>query len=91
MTTDALQAFPSGDAFSVYPFQEKAVASIRSKVFYEGLQDRMMLKLAEAKIGKEKTKALVNKIANQNINFKKYPPDEKYFNALREAIINVLK
>ena len=49
-----------------------------------------MIKVAESKIEKEKTKELVNKIANQNINFKKYPHDEKYFDTLKEAIIKVL-
>lgn len=88
--TDAKQAFPSGDAFSVYPGKEEAFESIRSVVFYEGLQDRMMLKLLETKIGKEKTKELVNNIVGDKITFEKYPHNDEFFSILKEKIIEML-
>lgn len=90
-TTDANQAFPSGDAFSVYPGEEGAIESIRSVVFFEGLQDRMMLKLLENKIGKEKTKSMVNNLFGEVITFKNYPHDDNFFNILRNKIIEELK
>lgn len=67
--TDSLQAFPSGDAFSVYPYENGAIESLRSVVFYEGLQDRMLLKALEAKIGKEKTREAVLAVTKKPVPF----------------------
>ncbi len=89
-TTDAKQAFPSGDAFSVYPGKDGAIESIRSVVFYEGLQDRVMLKLLENKIGKEKTKQLVNSLVKNTITFEDYPHEDNFFDRLKEKIIKQL-
>ncbi|MBR2001281.1 MAG: DUF4091 domain-containing protein, partial [Firmicutes bacterium] len=38
-TTSKDLAFPSGDAFSVYPGENGPILSTRALVFYEGLQD----------------------------------------------------
>ncbi len=89
--TDAKQAFPSGDPFSVYPGNKGAIESIRSVVFYEGLQDRMMLKLLETKIGKEQTKQLVNNLAKDKITFENYPHEDVFFNILKENIIEKME
>ncbi len=87
MTTDAKQAFPSGDAFCVYPGENEVYESIRSVVFYEGLQDRMLLKLLENKIGKEETKKFVNNMFNLTITFKEYPHEKEFFDYLKDKII----
>ena len=67
--TDSIHAFPSGDPFSVYPYENGAIESLRTVVFYEGLQDRMLLKALEAKIGKEAVKAMVTEVAGREITF----------------------
>lgn len=90
-TTDAKQAYPSGDSFIVYPYIDGPIESIRSKVFYEGLQDRMMLKLLEDKIGKEKTKNIVEELANKKITFKDYPHNEEFLLELKDKVLNELK
>ncbi len=90
MTTDAKQAFPSGDSFCVYPGENEVYESIRSVVFYEGLQDRMLLKLLENKIGKEEAKKLVNSLFNTNITFKEYPHTKEFFTLLKDEIIDRL-
>lgn len=53
--TDADSAFPSGDAFSVYPGKDGAIESVRSVVFYEGLQDMRAMKSLSDLIGKDNT------------------------------------
>ena len=67
--TDSMYAFPSGDPFSVYPYENGAIESLRCAVFYEGLQDRMLLKALEEKIGKEKVRNMVTEIAGNEVPF----------------------
>ena len=69
-TTDAVHTFPSGDAFSVYPYENGSIESLRAVVFYQGLQDRMLLKALEAKLGEETVRAMVREIAGKEITFK---------------------
>ena len=68
-TTDAVHTFPSGDAFSVYPYENGSIESLRAVVFYQGLQDRMLLKALEARLGKEAVTAMVRQIAGKEITF----------------------
>ena len=67
--TDGVHAWPAGDPFSVYPYENGAIESLRTVVFYEGLQDRMLLKALEAKIGGEAVKAMVREIAGCQVTF----------------------
>lgn len=53
LVTDAMGAFPGGDAFSVYPGETGPVQSLRMKVFHHGLQDLRALELAETLTGKD--------------------------------------
>lgn len=91
VTTDGIRAYPSGDPFCVYPGKDEVLESIRSVVFYEGLQDRSMLKLLEDKIGKKKTKEFVNELAGETITFKSYPHTKEFIYLLKEKIIEELK
>ena len=68
--TDGIHGWQSGDPFSVYPYENGAIESLRTVVFYEGLQDRMILKALEKKLGAEKTKALVREWAGCDVNFR---------------------
>lgn len=88
--TDAGGAFPSGDAFSVYPYKDGAMPSLRLKVFKEALDDVSLLYMLEEKIGKEQTVALLEEVAKQEITFKKYPLREEFFASLRKKIISKL-
>ncbi len=67
--TDGIHAWPSGDPFSVYPYENGAIESIRAVVFYQGLQDRMLLKALESKIGKAGVKAMVTELAGCEVTF----------------------
>ena len=88
LTTDAVNAFPSGDSFSVYPGEDQVVESIRLKVFHEALQDLRAFRLAESKLGKEKILAVLES-GIEPITFSRYPREEEYILNTRECI-NVL-
>lgn len=89
--TDAGKGFPSGDAFSVYPYKNGVIPSLRFRVFKQALCDISLLKLLERKIGKESTVALIDRVANMDMTFKKYPKDEEFFTELYKEIINELE
>ncbi|MBP5303296.1 MAG: DUF4091 domain-containing protein [Clostridia bacterium] len=73
--TDAMNAFQSGDAFSVYPGRNgEAVSSLRQVVFNEALQDMRALKLLETVMPKG---AIISKMDQATeagvLTFKDYP------------------
>lgn len=82
--TDAEEAFPSGDAFSVYPGAEGPLESLRSVVFYESLQDIRACQLLERHIGREAVLALINQ--DGEIKFNVYPSTDEGILAIRQRI-----
>jgi hypothetical protein len=89
--TDAGAAFPSGDAFSVYPIENGASPSLRQKVFSNALEDIRLLMLLEQKIGRPNTLALLEQVAGMEITFTEYPHNEEFFEVLYDAIFEALK
>ena len=89
--TDAGGAFPSGDAFSVYPYRGSVIPSIRLKVFKEALDDVALLYTLEKKIGRENVTSLIEKVMGQKITFKSYPIDETVFEKLQGEALRILK
>lgn len=71
--TDSGCAFPSGDAFVVYPGEDGPLDSIRWEVFREGLQDLRALELLGSLRGKEATVALLEAEMKERLTFSKYP------------------
>ncbi|MBQ3141770.1 MAG: DUF4091 domain-containing protein [Clostridia bacterium] len=59
VTTDAGMAFPSGDAFVVYPGEDGPLESLRERVFAQGLDDLRSLRTLERLKGREYTLALL--------------------------------
>jgi hypothetical protein len=88
--TDADLAFPSGDAFSVYPIENGVTPSLRQKVFSNGLEDVRLLMLLEQRIGREATLELLARVAGMEITFTEYPHDELFFKKLYDAIFETL-
>ena len=83
--TDADGAFPSGDAFTVYPGENGALESVRSEVFFEALQDMRAMSLLAQKIGKETAVSLIeNKFGK--ITFTQYPRGFRNMLMLRKNI-----
>jgi hypothetical protein len=90
--SDAGKAFPSGDAYVVYPGDNGIpLNSLRLKVFYDALQDMRALQLLESLIGREKTLALVESGIPEPISFKTYPHSEDWQLEKREQINAVIK
>lgn len=85
--TDAGGAFPSGDAFCVYPGPDgQALASLRLKVFYEGLQDLRALRLLESLCGREKTLAVLGEGLAEPLTFTRYPASGEWLIGTRQRI-----
>lgn len=58
--TDAGLAFPSGDAFSVYPGADgEPVESLRAAVFYQGLCDMSAFDFAAEKLGRDEVLGII--------------------------------
>lgn len=88
-TTDAGGAFPSGDAFSVYPSEKgTALPSLRQFVFMEALQDLRAFNFLESLCGKEIVMNLIEE--SGKITFKKYPKTADYILSLREKVNSLI-
>lgn len=90
--TDAGGGFPSGDSFIVYPSDDgNALESLRLKVFYDGFQDMMALKLLESKIGREKVIEFIDKDLFKPLTFMEYPHETEWLLETREKINQMIK
>ena len=88
--TDAGKAFPSGDAFVVYPGENgQPLNSLRLKVFYDGLQDFAAMRLLESLVGREKALEII--VRDDEFSFLKYPHGSSYLIDLRERINQAIK
>jgi hypothetical protein len=84
--TDAGYAFPSGDAFVVYPGENGPLESLRLEVFYEALQDLRALKLLEEMIGRDAVIDIIEEGLDNPITFSQYPTDYEWILKKREQI-----
>lgn len=90
LVTDAEGTFPSGDSFMIYPYNDSAIESIRSVVFYEALQDMRAMQLLESLIGRDKLTAELEKKFGV-ITFEDYPRGEDKMIELREFVNNMIE
>jgi len=88
--TDGIHAWPSGDPFTVYPYENGAIESMRAVVFYEGLQDRMLLKTLEEKLGAQAVKAMVEELAGCQVTFTECL-DANRLTAIHEKALELLE
>jgi hypothetical protein len=88
--TDAGKAFPSGDAFIVYPGEDGPLESIRSEVFFEALQDLRALTLLEGKNGRKAVLQLLEEGLDSPITFSEYPKNAEWLLQKREQINRLL-
>jgi hypothetical protein len=91
VTTDADHAFPSGDAFLVYPGADGPLDSIRHEALADGMQDYQLLQLAEEVCGREELLRLLHKGLDYRITIKNYPLKPEWFRDLHLRIFNVLE
>ena len=90
-TTDAKNAFPSGDAFSVYPGENEVIESLRLKVFKDALQDMRALRLLEKYMTHDEIVAMIEEYTNCDLQFYNYPKGEAVMLGLREKINSLIK
>lgn len=87
--TDADCAFPSGDSFLVYPYDNGAIMSVRGEVIFESLQDMRAMQLLESLVGREK---IIKKLDKKfgDIKFRFYPRGTEATLAIRETINDMI-
>lgn len=86
--TDADSAFPSGDAFTVYPYKNGAIESVRSEVFYEALQDIRAMKLLSDLLEKDKAVSILENEFGK-ITFTEFPRNTADIIKMRELINSI--
>ncbi len=86
ITTSADREFPSGDAFSVYPWHDMPLPSIRAIVFYAALQDIEICRTLEKLDGKNNVMNLIG-----DISFSVYPREDDFIPDLIEKIKQKIK
>ncbi len=82
MTSSSDKAFPSGDAFVVYPMKDGPVPSMRAMIFNEALQDVDVCKMLEGYIGRDAVIKMIDDEAGMNVTFKEYPRNSDYIPGL---------
>ncbi len=82
---DALEEFPAGTAYQVYPAPEGPVPSLRLFVFQDGLQDMRAMELLETKLGHDGVVELLEK-AGGAIGWTSCPGGDEAFLKVREAL-----
>lgn len=92
--TDGDYFVPAGDAFSVYPGPNgRPFDSLRARVFYDALQDRRLLDLAESLVGRE---AVLHAIEGdlpeeEKITFSCFPTTIAYMHESRTAVQELIR
>lgn len=92
ITSDGGRAFPSGDAYSVYPGDDgSCLESIRLVSFHEAIQDIRALDLLSSYIGEDKVNELIDDVAGMRIKFNKYPTGAFFIQSLRRKVNQLIK
>ncbi|MBR7160038.1 MAG: DUF4091 domain-containing protein [Clostridia bacterium] len=89
VTSDAGGAFPSGDSFVVYPGVNGAMDSLRLEVLYEGIEDRMSLKMLESMIGRERVLEILHSEGVRGL--REYPHSEEWLLSFRDKVNALIK
>lgn len=88
--TDARCAFPSGDAFSVYPCGDGCAESLRAVVFHDGLQDLRALEMLESLAGRDAALRTLEEGLSRPLSFTDYPHDAAWLWDARQRIHQAL-
>ena len=90
-TTSCDGAFPSGDAFILYPAKDGAYSSIRAKLIFEAINDLNLCRTLETIIGRDAVIALIDSVAGTPLTFETYPVGSEYLLTLREKMTALIK
>lgn len=87
--TDADKAFPSGDAFLVYPGKDgRPEESLRLMLMDEAMSDYCALKALEKLAGREKVLGFIDE---EKVTFDEYPWNETYLLRLRAKVNGAIR
>ncbi|MBS6193961.1 MAG: DUF4091 domain-containing protein [Clostridiales bacterium] len=90
--TDADGAFPSGDAFLVYPGADgKPVESLRIMHMDEAMSDLRAMNYLESLVGRDAVMKCIESCPAEGVTFDKYPRNFTYLTACRERINEAVK
>ena len=90
--SDAIDEFPSGDAYVVYPgFDGTPQVSLRFKVFYDAYQDMRACKLLESYIGRAAVIELIEENLDGELKFSTNPSYENWLLEVRKKINENIK
>lgn len=89
-TTSVDGAYPSGDAFILYPSKNGAYNSIRGKATYEAICDMNLCRTLEKYISHKEIVNIIDSCANRNLTFSDYPVNKEFFSNLRDRLIDKL-
>ncbi len=85
-------AFPAGDAFSVYPASDgTALESMRYVVFYEALQDMRAMQLAASFVGKDAVIAAIEEVFGTCVTFNTCAKSPDTILAIRQRINDIIR
>ena len=87
--TDSEYAFPAGDPFSVYPYKDGAIHSIRSRVFYDGLQDIRTFQLLEKAMSHDEVVEVIEKYGK--ITLDEYSKDYDILLKIKQDVHKIIK
>ncbi len=88
---DGLHWSPAGDTFLVYPGPDGPLASLRLKVFHEGLQDLRAMQLLASFTSHDAVVNLLEDELAQPLTFSDYPRDTQWLLAVRERVNAALR
>ncbi len=91
MTTSADLRFPSGDSFSVYPYKDGVIPSLRAIVFRDALEDIEICRLLEGYISKDAVIELIEQEAGMEITFSEYPRNSDFLPDVMNKILEKIK
>lgn len=85
-------AFPSGDAYLVYPGEDgEPLTSIRAEVQNEALADIRILNTLEKWKGRGEAEKIIYGEETEPFTFKKYPHSAEYLLSLREKLFDAIE
>ena len=90
LTTSAEGAYPSGDAYVVYPSKKGAYSSMRAETMYDAIQDMNTCFALEERIGRDAVVRMIDDAAGRDLRFDDYPCTNEFLEELRARMLKAI-